>query len=87
VTRTGRAFHRHAQTVLDHELRRARGRLTALSREQRLTVEEVSARVAAALVDGVLERARVEPTLAGALASIYDAEPSREPDAMPCTSD
>jgi hypothetical protein len=66
-----RLFHRHAEAMLDFELRRARGRLAALPDERRLAVEELSAHVAAALVDGVLDQARSEPSLAQALASIY----------------
>ena len=76
------AFHSHARSVLDHELHRARGRLTALPHDQRREVEEVSARVAAALVDGVLDCARGDPVLAAALASIYGAEPAWEPRAV-----
>jgi hypothetical protein len=77
VSRSARAFHRHAQEVLEHELRRARGQLAPLPRERRLAVEEVTTRVAAALVEGVLEQARGEPALAQTLLSIYgvDAAP------------
>jgi hypothetical protein len=78
VTRSAHAFHRHAQTVLDHELRRARGRLSVLPPQHQEAVEEASARVASALVDGVLEHARNEPRLAQALVTIYGAEPARE---------
>jgi hypothetical protein len=78
VTRSAHAFHRHAQAVLDHELRRARGRLSVLPPAHRLAVEQASARVASALVDGVLEHARKEPWLAQALVTIYQAEPARE---------
>jgi hypothetical protein len=87
VSRSARAFHRHAQAVLDHELRRARGRLGVLPRKRRRAVEEVSSRVAAAVVDGVLEQARIEPSLAEALVSIYDAESPWEPRAVPCVAD
>jgi hypothetical protein len=87
MTRCGRAFHRHARFVVDHELRRAGGRLTSLPHAQRLAVEEVSARVAASLVDGVLDCARVDPVLAEALASIYGPEPEWEPRAVSCTPD
>ena len=43
MTSNRRAFHRHARPVVDHELRRVRGRLATL--EERLAVEEVSVRV------------------------------------------
>jgi len=75
MTSSARLFHRHAEAVLDFELRRARGRLAALPQERRLAVEELSGRIAAALVDGVLEQARSEPSLAQALASIYGDQP------------
>jgi hypothetical protein len=39
VSRGARAFHRHAQALLDHELHRARGRLTEIPVERRLVVE------------------------------------------------
>ena len=87
MTRSGRAFHRHARSVLDHELRRARGRLSVLPQEERLAVEDVSARVATALVDVVIDCARADPILAGALASIYGPEPVWEPRAVPCSPD
>lgn len=74
MSRSARAFHRHAREVLEHELRRARGQLAPLPRERRLVVEEVTTRVAAALVDGVLEQARSEPALAQTLLSIYGAD-------------
>ena len=87
MTRSARAFHRHAEAVLDHELRRVRGRLALLPAERRLEVEEVSARVAAALVDGVLAQAHAEPMLAQALVSIYGRDRGREPRAAPCPAD
>jgi hypothetical protein len=71
VSHGAKLFHRHAEVMLDFELRRARGRLAALPDERRLAVEELTGRIAAALVDGVLEQARNEPSLARALASIY----------------
>jgi len=80
MTSNRRAFHRHARAVVDHELRRVRGRLATL--EERLAVEEVSVRVAAALVDDVLDRARADPILARALASIYGPEPAWQPGAV-----
>jgi hypothetical protein len=87
MTSNRRAFHRHARTVVDHELRRARGRLTTMPRRERLAVEEVSARVAAALVDELLDRARGDPLLARALASIYGPEPAWQPRAVSCARD
>jgi len=87
MTHSARAFHRHAEAVVDHELRRVRGRLALLPAERRLEVEEVSACVAAALVDVVLAEARTEPTLAQALASIYGPERGWEPRAAPCPTD
>jgi hypothetical protein len=75
MTRSARAFRRHAETVVDLELRRARGRLGRLPLERRRAVEELSVRVAVAVVDGVLEQARDEPSLAQALLSIYGLEP------------
>jgi len=85
MTSNRRAFHRHARAVVDHELRRVRGRLATL--EERLAVEEVSVRVAAALVDDVLDRARADPILARALASIYGPEPPWQPRAVSCAPD
>ena len=85
MTSNRRAFHRHARAVVDHELRRVRGRLATL--EERLAVEEVSVRVAAALVDDVLDRARADPILARALASIYGPEPAWQPRAVSCAPD
>jgi hypothetical protein len=86
MSRSARAFHRHAQAVLDNELHRARGRLAALPSDRRLAVENVTGRVAAALVEGVLEQARYEPSLAEALASIY-GDGLRELQAVPCPAD
>ena len=74
--------HRHARAVLEHELRRARGRLAALPGERRQVVEEVSARITAALVQTLLDEARHEPVLARALVSIYGHEPDWEPRAV-----
>lgn len=65
------AFRRHADDVVERELRRAQGRLAALPPDRREEVEELALRVAAALVDGVLEQARDEPRLAQALCRIY----------------
>ena len=79
VSRSDRAFHRHAQEVLEHELRRARKQLARLPEERRPAVEEVTALVVSALVDSVIEESRREPALARALASIYGHEPAWEP--------
>jgi len=79
VSRRDRAFHRHAKTVLEHELLRARKRLAELPDERRAALEDATARVVAALVDSVIEESRHEPSLARALASIYGPEPAWEP--------
>jgi hypothetical protein len=71
MTRSTREFHEHAQAVLDNELRRARGRLARLPEEGRVAVEEVCVHVSAALVEGVLDHARMDRSVAHALASIY----------------
>ena len=81
------AFHRHAENVVDHELRRARGQLAGLPRDRRGEVEELALRVAAELVDGVLDQARREPLLEQALTSIYGPGVSWELRALPCVSD
>jgi hypothetical protein len=73
--------------VLDFELRRARGRLAALPDERRLAVEELTGRIAAALVEGVLEHARTEPSLAQALGSIYGVDPKWELTTASCAAD
>jgi hypothetical protein len=73
MTRGAREFHEHAQAVLDGELRRARGRLCMLPQPERAVVEQVCVHVSAALVDGLLEHARVDRHVAQALASIYDS--------------
>jgi hypothetical protein len=64
----------HAQAVLEHELGRAHGRLATLPDEGRRSVEQASAEVTAALVDTLLREAGREPTLADALASIYEPD-------------
>jgi hypothetical protein len=79
VSRSNRAFHGHAQEVLEHELRRARKQLARLPEERRPALEEATARVVAAVVDSVIEESRHEPSLARALASIYGPEPAWEP--------
>jgi hypothetical protein len=67
---TADGFRLYADTVLEGELRRAHGRLSRLPSDRRHEVEEVAARVAAALVEGVLEHARDEPLVAQALLSV-----------------
>lgn len=79
MSRRDRAFHRHAQAVLEHELLRGRKRLAELPEERRSALEDVTARVVAAVVDSVLEESRREPALARALGSIYGPEPAWEP--------
>jgi hypothetical protein len=64
------SFRLHAEAVLDWELWRARGRLAALPDDRRGEVEQVAARVAAAVVEGVLDHARDEPLVAHALVSL-----------------
>jgi hypothetical protein len=87
VSRRDRAFHRHAQVVLEHELVRARKRFAELPAERRHSLEDVTARVVAAVVESVLEEARSEPALARALGSIYDPEPGWEPRVVSWASD
>lgn len=79
MSQTSRAFHRHARVVLEHELYRARGSLRALPGDRRRAVEDLAADVATAVVEGVLEAARLEPALAAALASIYAPDARWEP--------
>jgi hypothetical protein len=64
------AFRLHADAVLERELWRARGRLSALPEERRHEVERVAALVAAAVVEGVLDHACEEPLVAQALLSV-----------------
>jgi hypothetical protein len=79
VSRSDRAFHGHAQAILEHELRRARKRLAQLPEERRSALEEETARVVTAVVDSMIEEARREPSVAQALASIYRIGPAWEP--------
>jgi hypothetical protein len=72
-------LQRHARAVLEHELRRAHGRLSGLPGDGRRSVEDASSRVTAALVEALLEEAGNEPALARALASIYGYERTPEP--------
>jgi hypothetical protein len=62
-----RGFHEHAEAVVAHELAR-------VPEEQRARIAALCARVAAAIVEGVLEDARGEPRLAVALVSIYGSD-------------
>ncbi len=87
MTRRDRAFHRHAQVVLEHELLRARKRLADLPEERRSALEEAAAGVVAAVVDSVLEESRREPALARALGSIYGQELEWEPRVVSWASD
>ena len=82
-----RALRRHAQAVLEQELRRARKRLAELPDERCRAFEETTARVVAAVVDSVLDEARREPALARALASIYGPEPAWEPGVVSWAAD
>jgi hypothetical protein len=81
------AFHRHAEIVVEHELRRARRRLAGLPQDRRGEVEELALRVASGLVDGVLDQARQDPILEQALRSIYGPALARELRALSCVSD
>jgi hypothetical protein len=82
MSEAANAFHRHARVVLEHELHRARGPLRTLPGDRRRVVEDLAADVAGAVVEGVLDAARVEPALAAALASIYASDPRWEPKAL-----
>jgi hypothetical protein len=84
MTSSGRAFHRYAEEVVGSELHRARRRLDALASAERASVEGVTATIASAVVDGVLDQARYDPLLAASLASIYGGS---EPGAIPCVAD
>jgi hypothetical protein len=87
VSRRERAFHGHAQVVLEHELVRARRRLAELPEERRSAVEAAAAGTVAAVVDSILEESRREPALARALGSIYGQEPTWEPRVVSWASD
>ena len=58
------ALEAHVETLVDAELRK-------LPSDQRDRVRGVCRQVAAAVADGVLDKARDEPRLAAALVSIY----------------
>ena len=81
------ALHRHAEIVVEHELRRARRRLAGLPPNRRGEVEELALRVANELVDAVLDQARQDPILEQALRSIYGPAMARELRALSCVSD
>lgn len=81
------AFHRHAELVVEHELRRAQRRLAGLPHHRRGEVEELALRVAIELVEGVLDQARQDPILEQALRSIYGPAMAREWRALSCVSD
>jgi hypothetical protein len=87
MSRSARAFHGHAQTVLEHELLRAGKQLAELPEDRRTALEEASARVVAAVVESVIEESRREPALARALVSIYGPEPTWERRIASCASD
>jgi hypothetical protein len=73
------ALQRHAQAVLQHELRRAQSRLAALPDDSRRSAEDASSQVTSSLVDALLAEARREPALAQALESIYGPERRWDP--------
>ena len=81
------AFHRHAEIVVEHELRRARRRLAGLPHDRRGEVEELVLRIASELVDGVLDQARQDPILGQALRSVYGPAIARELRVLSCVSD
>jgi hypothetical protein len=87
MTESGRAFRRHAQAVVGSELHRARRRLDELPAAQRTAVEDVTTRVATAVVDCLLEQARQEPLLAASLLSIYDRDVRVDAAAVPRAAD
>ena len=87
MTRGHRALRDHAEAILEHELRRAHKRLEGLPEERRSAVEDVAARVVAAVVDSIIEEARREPSLARALASIYVTEAAWEPRVLSWAAD
>jgi hypothetical protein len=64
----------HAAAIAERELRRRGSTVASLSPEERARVEVLVSRIAAEVVEGVLEHARGAPAVASALASIYGAE-------------
>jgi hypothetical protein len=87
MMRSADAVHRHAQELVEWELRRAHRSLQALQPERRRAVEQAVATVASALAQGLVDGARREPEVARALVSIYAAEAVWERPALPCPSD
>jgi hypothetical protein len=67
MTRSTRAFRRHAESLVERELRR----VAALPSAERDAVADVATRVTSAVVDGILEQARADARLAASLVSIY----------------
>lgn len=62
-----RAFRRHAESLVERELKR----LAALPSADRDAVADVATRVTSAVVEGILEQAREDSRLAASLVSIY----------------
>ena len=87
MTHSARDVHRHAESLLDHELQRAQAALSRLPSAGRKRVERASAQVAAALADSLLEQAGREPRVAEALVAIYGDAARREVPAVPCPAD
>lgn len=67
MTRGTRAFRRHAESLVERELKR----LAALPSADRDAVADVATRVTSAVVEGILEQAREDSRLAASLVSIY----------------
>jgi hypothetical protein len=67
MTRGTRAFRRHAESLVERELKRLAGLPTA----ERDAVAGAATRVTSAVVDGILEQARADARLAASLVSIY----------------
>ena len=67
MTRGTRAFRRHAESLVERELRR----VAALPSAERDAVADVATRVTSAVVEGILEQARADARLAASLVSIY----------------
>ena len=87
MTPSARDVHRHAESLLANELQRAQAALSRLPSPGRRRVERVSAQVAAALAESLLEGARREPRVAEALASIYGGDAPRQVPSVPCPAD
>ena len=71
MTINARALRHHAADVSEERLVQAHGRLHGLSRDERLAVEETARAVAQGVAGCLLERAAVDETLAGVLATLY----------------